>query len=132
MLFLKAFFYYSCFFSIRVFLNRHWRFTGQQGKGRDHLLFHPTTSTCSQTPKHLLATLRVRWQSHVFNSNVVFTRLLLDEIYHLPGLPFEWLNDDPMFISLLHDLILGFCYITLIKTSGFKLTSTKMLSWYKQ
>ena len=74
----------------------------------------------------------MRWQSHVFNSNVVFTRPLLDEIYHLPGLPFEWLNDDPMFISLLHDLILGFCFITLIqKTSGFELTSTKMLSWYK-
>ena len=30
-------------FFIRVFFHRHWRFTGQQGKGGDHLLLHSTT-----------------------------------------------------------------------------------------
>ena len=57
------------FFSIRVFFHRHWWFTGQQGKGGDHLLFHFTTSTRSRTLRHLFATLRVRWLSHIFNRN---------------------------------------------------------------
>ena len=39
---------------------------------------------------------------------LVFTRLLLDEIYHLIELPFDWLIDDAMFVCLLDDLILGF------------------------
>ena len=55
------------FFSTRVFFHRHWRYTGQQGKGGDHLLFHSTTSTRSQTFRHLFATLHVRWLSHIFN-----------------------------------------------------------------
>ena len=40
---------------------------GREGKGRDHLLFHYTTSTRSQTFRHLVATLFVRWLSHIFN-----------------------------------------------------------------
>ena len=36
---------------------------------------------------------------------IVFTRLLLDEIYHLIELPFDWLIDDAMFVCLLDDLI---------------------------
>ena len=40
-------------FSIGVFFRRHWRFTGQQGKGGDHLLFHSTTSTHSRTLRYL-------------------------------------------------------------------------------
>ena len=55
------------FFSIRVFFHRHWQFTGQQGKGGDHLLFHSTTSTRSRTFRHLFATLHVRWLSRIFN-----------------------------------------------------------------
>ena len=31
------------FFSIRVFFHGHWRLTGQQGRGGDHLLFHFST-----------------------------------------------------------------------------------------
>ena len=57
------------FFSIRVFFHRHWRFTGQQGKGQVHLLFHSTTSTLLWTLRHLFATLHVRWLSHIFNRN---------------------------------------------------------------
>ena len=55
------------FFSIRVFFHGHWRLTGQQGKRGDHFLFQSTTSSLSQTLRHLLATLDVRWLSHVFN-----------------------------------------------------------------
>ena len=47
------------FFSIRVIFYGHRRLTGQQGKGVDHLLFHPTTFTRS--------TLHVRWLSDIFN-----------------------------------------------------------------
>ena len=54
------------FFFYQGFLHRHWRFTGQQGKGGDHLLFHSTTSTRSQTLRHLFATLHVRWLSTYF------------------------------------------------------------------
>ena len=48
---------------------------------------------------------------HVFSmATLVFTRLLLDEIYHLIELPFDWLIDDAMFVCLLDELILDFCY----------------------
>ena len=60
-------FFCFLFFSFRVFFHRHWRFTGQQGKGEDHLLFHSTTSTRSRTFRHLFATLHVRWLSRIFN-----------------------------------------------------------------
>ena len=46
---------------------------------------------------------------HVFLiATFVFTRLLLDEIYHLIQLPFDWLIDDEMFVCLLDELFLGF------------------------
>ena len=54
------------FFSIRILFHGHWRLTWQHGKGGDRLLFHSTTSTCSQTFRHLFATLHVRWLSHIF------------------------------------------------------------------
>ena len=48
---------------------------------------------------------------HVFLiATLDFTRLLLDEIYHLIELLFDWLIDDAMFVCLLNELILGFCY----------------------
>ena len=48
--------------------------------------------------------------SHVFLiATLVFTRLLLYEIYHLIELTFDWLIDDAMFVSLLDENI-GFCY----------------------
>ena len=76
----------SCFFSDRVFFHGHWRHTGQQGKGWGHL-FYSTTSTHSQISRDLFPTLHVRWLSHIFKR----TGLLLDEIYHLVKLPFDWL-----------------------------------------
>ena len=59
--------FFFFFFTIRVFFHGHWQLTGQQGKGGDHLLFHSTTSTRSLTFRHLFATLRMRWLSHIFN-----------------------------------------------------------------
>ena len=92
---------------IRVFFHRHWRFTGQQGKRGGHLLFHSTTAH-----EHWDIYLQLcMWDDyHVFLiATLVFTRLLLDEIYHLIELPFDWLIDDAMFVCLLDELILGFC-----------------------
>ena len=60
---------FKVFFFYQSFLHRHWRFTRQQGKGGDHLLFHSTTSTSSRTLRHLFATLHVRWLSRIFNRN---------------------------------------------------------------
>ena len=56
------------FFFYQGFLHRHWRFTGQQGKGGDYLLFplyhfHPLTNI------ETFATLHVRWLSRIFNRN---------------------------------------------------------------
>ena len=111
------------FFIYQDFLHRDWRFTGQQGKEGDHLLFQSTTSTCSWTLRHLFAILHVRWLSRIFNL------LLLDEIYHLIELPFQWLIDDAMFVCLLDELILGFCYSDLtLETGGFELASTITLA----
>ena len=41
-------------------------------------------------------------------ATLVFTRLLLDKIYYLIELSFDWLIDDAMFVCLLDELILGF------------------------
>ena len=59
---------------------------------------------------------------------LVFTRLLLGENYHLIELPFESLIDNVMFVCLLDELILGFCYRDLtLETGGFELASTIIL-----
>ena len=57
------------FFSITTFFHGHWRLTGQDWKGEDHFLLHSTTSTRSQTFRHLFATMHVRWLSYIFNCN---------------------------------------------------------------
>ena len=44
--------------------------SSQDSSGREGtILFHSTTSTRSQTFRHLFATLHVRWLSHIFNRN---------------------------------------------------------------
>ena len=45
-----------------------------QGKGRDHLLFHSTTSTRSRTLRNLFATLHVRWLSCILTGNIMYTK----------------------------------------------------------
>ena len=57
------------FFFYQGFLHRHWQFTGQQGKGGNHHLFLSTISTLSQTLRHLVVTLHVRWLSRIFSRN---------------------------------------------------------------
>ena len=57
------------FFFYQGFLHRHWRFTGQQWKGGDHILFHSTTSTRSWTLRYFFETSHVRWLSRIFNRN---------------------------------------------------------------
>ena len=63
---------------------------------------------------------------HIFLiATLVFTRLLLDKIYHLIELPFDWLFDDTMFVCLLDELTLGFSYSDLTwETGGFEFAST--------
>ena len=53
------------------------------------------------------------------------TRMLLNEIYHFIELTFERLIDDVIFVFLLDELILDFCYSDLtLETGGFEVAST--------
>ena len=84
----------------------------QGSRGREGTIFYsalPLPTTYEHWDIYLQFCM---WDDHqVFLiATIVFTRLLLDEIYHLIELPFEWLIDDAMFVCLLDELILGFCY----------------------
>ena len=57
------------FFFLSGFSSQALTFTGQQGKGGDHILFHATTSTRPGTLRHLFETLHVRGLSRIFNRN---------------------------------------------------------------
>ena len=102
------------FFFYQGFLHRHWRFTGL-----------PLPPTHEHWDIYLQLSM---WDDyHVFLiATLVFTWQLLYKIYHVIELPFEWLNDDTiMFVCLLDELILGFCYSDLtLETGGFELAST--------
>ena len=106
-------FFFFLFFSIRVFFHGHWRLTGQQGKGGDHLLFHSTTSTRSRTFRHLFATLHVRWLSHIFNRIACIYQAATR--WDLP--PYR------ITIWLIDDVALGFCLFTLSFDSSFFVTA---------
>ena len=115
------------FFSIRVF------FTDtvdlQDSRGRKGTIFY-STLPLPPAHEHWYIYLQLcMWDDyHAFLiATLVFTRLLLDDIYHLIELPFEWLID-AMFVRVLEELILGFCYSDLtLETSGFELASTIIL-----
>ena len=113
------------FFSIRVFFTD--TDDSQDSRGREGTIFY-STLTFSPTYEHRDIYLQLcMWDDyHVFLiTALVFTRLLLDEIYHLIELTFEWLIDDAIFVCLLDDLILGFCCSDLtLETGGFELAST--------
>ena len=65
-----------------------------KGRAGNHLLFQSTsTSTRSRTLKHLFATLHLRWLLRIFNRNACVYQTVLDGIYHIIELPFEWLID---------------------------------------
>ena len=101
------------FLSIRVFFHGHWQLTGQQGKGGDHLLFHATTSTRSRTFRHLLATLHVRWLSHMFNCTACIYQIATRSDL----LPYR------ITIWLIDNLTLSFCLITCWFDSSFFLAA---------
>ena len=82
----------------------------QDSKGREGTTFY---STLRLPPAHehwdIYFQLCMWDDSHVFlTATLVFTRLLVDEIYHLIEFSFEWLIDDAMFVCLPDELILGF------------------------
>ena len=104
-----------------LFLLSGFSFTGtgnsQDSRGREETTFY---STLSFPLVHEHADIYLQlfvWQDyHIFLiAPLVITRLLPDEIYHLIELPFEWLIDHMklVFVCLLNDLILGFCYSNL-------------------
>ena len=84
----------------------------QDIRGREGTIFY---STLPLPPAHEHSDTYLQlcmWDDYqVFLiATLVFTRLLLDEIYHLIELPFDWLIDDTVFVCLLDELILGLCY----------------------
>ena len=89
------------------------------GKGREHLLFHSTTYTCSWTFRHTFATLRVRWLSHIFNRTACIyqttTRLDLPP-YRIAI--FDWCCD------------VKFCLFTWWFDSRFLLQQVEMWNWW--
>ena len=85
------FFFYS-FFSIRVFFQGHWRLTGHS-RGRERTIFYSTLPIPPAYEHPEIYLQLCMWHDyHIFLiASLVFTRLLLDEIYHLIELPFDWL-----------------------------------------
>ena len=110
------------FFSIRVFSTD--TDDSQDSRGRERTIFY---STLPLPPAHDYCDIYLQlcmWDDfHVFLiATPVFTRLLIDEIYNLIELPFKWLIDDAMFVCLLDELILDFCYSEVtLETGGFEL-----------
>ena len=111
--------------SIRVFFTDN--DDSQDSRGREGNIFY-STILLPPTHKHwdIYLQLCIWYDYHVFLiATLVFSRLLLDENYHLIALTFEWLIDDAMFVCLLDELILDFCYTDLtLETGGFELAST--------
>ena len=117
-------------FSTRVFFHRHWQFTGQQGKGGDHRLFHSSTSTRSRTFRHLFATLHVRWLSRIFNRNACVyktaTRWDLPP-YRITIWLIDWWCNVCLFTWWIDSRFLLTAILTL-ETGGFELASTITLA----
>ena len=108
----KSFFFLSAFFTDTD--------DSQDSRGREGTIFY-STLPFPPAHEHWDNYLQLcMWDDyHVFlMSTLVFTRLLLDEIYHLIKLPFDWLIDDAMLVFLLDELILGFCYSDLTWETG--------------
>ena len=112
------------FFSISVFFTD--TDDSQGSRGREGNIFYSTLPLPSAYEHWDIYLQLCMWDEyHVFLiATLVFTRQLLDEIYHLIEWPFEWFIDDAMFVCLLDELILGFHYSNLtLKTGGFELPS---------
>ena len=82
----------------------------QDRRGKKGTIFY---STLPLPPAHKHWNIYLQlciWDDyHIFLiATLVLARLLLNEIYRLMELPFEWVIDDAMFICLLDELILSF------------------------
>ena len=86
------------FISVRVFFTD--TDDSQDSKGREGAIFYSTLPLAPAHEHWHIYLQLCMWDGyHVFLiATLVFTRLLLDEIYHLIELPFEWLIDDAMFV----------------------------------
>ena len=114
-------FWKNFFFFYQGFLSQTLTIHGVAGEGRGPSFiplyhFHPRSRTlrhffqlCMWDDYHvfLIATLLF---TRLLIATLLFIRLLLDEIYHLIKLPFDWLIMQCLFVCLLDELILGFCY----------------------
>ena len=120
------------FFLFLFFFNQgHWRFTdtddSQGSRGSEGIIFY---STLPLPPAHEQWDIYLQlwmWDDyHVFLiALLVFTSLLINEMYHRIELPFEWLIHDAIFVCLLDGLIPRFCYSDMtLETGGFELAST--------
>ena len=122
---LWAFFFYQGF--LWQTLNTH----RTAEAGRDHLLFHCTTSTCLRTFRHLFAILNVRWLSHIFNctARIYQTATVIYLLPYQNQITISLVYDVMfIFVYLLDDLILNFCYSNLThETGGLKLALTIIL-----
>ena len=82
----------------------------RSGRGGEGTIFY---STLPPPPAHEYWDIYLQlcmWDDYhgFLIATLVFTRLLLDEIYHLIELPFDWLIDEAMFVCLHNELILHF------------------------
>ena len=97
----------------------------QDSRGKEGTIFY-SSLPLPPTHEHLFATLHARWLSHIFNRTACIYQTAI--WWDLP--PYRitiWLIDDAMliFVFLLDDLILGFCYNNLKQdTDGLELAST--------
>ena len=106
--------YFTAFGLIFFLSGFSFSFTGtddsQDSRERDGTIFY-STLPLPPAHEHWDGCLQLcMWDNYdVFLiATLVFTRLLLDEIYHRIELPFELLIDDAVFVCLLDELILGF------------------------
>ena len=117
MLLRETFCQFSCAWNLNLFFfYQNFSFTNtddsQDSREREGTIFY-FTLPIPPAYEHWDIYLQLsKWDDyHIFLiATLVFTRLLLDEIYHFIELPFDWLIDDAMFVCLLDKLILGFCY----------------------
>ena len=98
----------------------------QDSSGREGILvFRSNTSTRSRTFRHLFGTLHVRWLSYIFNRTACIYQTA--SRWNWPRYRITiWLIDDVklVFVCLLDDLILGFCFSNL--NTGNRETQTRI------
>ena len=121
------------FFFYQGFLSRTLTTRWTAGKGGDHFLLNSTTSTCSQTFRHLFATLHVRWLWPIFNRTACIYQTATR--WDFPAYRITiWLINDVMLIviCLLVDLNLGFVIAILHEKSVYSNSHQLSSLYYKQ